>query len=51
MSIRASSISVCGGLTTNEACPRERLLAMRADRPGAYVQFEPQDVGHGQRGD
>ncbi len=30
---------------------RERLLAVRADWPGPYVQFEPQDVWHGQRGD
>ena len=30
---------------------RERLLAVRADRPVADVEFEPQDVWLGQRGD
>ena len=30
---------------------RERLLAMRADRARAHVQFEPQNVRRAERGD
>ena len=34
-----------------KAGARERLLAVRADRPVADVEFKPQDVGRAERGD
>ena len=34
-----------------KSCARERLLAVRADRPVADVEFEPQDVWRAERGD
>ena len=51
MSVRASSISVCGGLTTRSPARASGCWPCAPIGPIADVQFEPQDVWRAERGD
>ena len=50
-SVRASSNSICGGLTTRSPARVSGCWPCAPTGPGANVEFEPQDIWRAERGD